>query len=104
MRHALALLAAAALLMALPALAAAAPRTSLADLAGGDFSEFDQINAHVGTLRLVDDGYGDGSAARAVYSGGGENGFARGIWNVDWRNGDNVWYGSAFYLPEGFHA
>ena len=104
MRHALALLAAAALLMAVPALASAAPRPSLADLAVGDLSQFDQTNEHVGSLRVVDDGYGDDTSARAIYAGGGQNGFARGIWNVDWENGDNVWYGSAFYLPEGFHA
>ena len=43
-------------------------------------------------------------AARATYSGGGENGYARGIWNVQWEEGNDVWYGAAYYLPVGFYS
>jgi hypothetical protein len=70
----------------------------------GDFSQFDQTNASVGTLTTVPGGYGDATAARATYDGGGENGFSRGIYEVNWNEGDEIWYGAAFYLPEGFKS
>src|SRR3954447_7842138 len=66
--------------------------------------QFDQLNASVGSLNAVDGGYGDAHAAEAKYSGGGENGYSRGIFNVDWHAGDDVWYSAAYYLPVGFKA
>jgi hypothetical protein len=44
---------------------------------------------------------GAGSAA-AAYSGGGANGYARGVAQVRWENGATVTYGAAFLLPHGF--
>jgi hypothetical protein len=66
--------------------------------------QFDQLNASVGSLNAVAGGYGDAHAAEAKYAGGGENGYSRGIFNVDWHAGDDVWYSAAYYLPTGFKA
>lgn len=78
------------------------PRT--ADLNRGNFSQFDQTNVATGTLTTISrDTYEGAGAAHATYSGGGANGYARGIFDVRWAGRDEVWYGSAFYLPEGFH-
>jgi hypothetical protein len=66
--------------------------------------QFDQLNASDGTLSSVTGGYGDAHSAEATYAGGGENGYSRGIFNVDWHPGDDVWYSAAYYLPTGFKA
>jgi hypothetical protein len=66
--------------------------------------QFDQLNASVGSLTTVAGGYGDAHSGESTYSGGGENGFSRGIFNVDWHSGDDVWYSAAYYLPVGFKA
>lgn len=47
-------------------------------------------------------GYGDGSSYLASYFGGSENGYARGVWHVNWQTGEEVRFGGAFYLPPGF--
>ena len=98
----LALLALLTVALATTAFATVQPRT--ADAEAPLTSQFDQINQSVGTLGIVDGGYGDAHAIRASYSGGGQNGFARGIFNVDWREGDDVFYSAAFFLPQGFKA
>jgi len=99
----LALVAALALLTA-PA--AGASVTSLsATLDGGGFSSFSQTNVLRGTLTMDSSRVFNGSyAARATYDGSGENGYSRGIWNVEWNDGDDVWFGGAYYLPTGFIA
>jgi hypothetical protein len=77
----------------------------IALLEGNSFSEFSQTNTLRGTLSLSGARSFDGdSSARATYEGGGGNGYARGIWNVDWQDGDDVWFGAAYYLPVGFLA
>src|SRR4051812_37474278 len=96
---------AAALLLALPATASATVIPKSADIEASTLgAQFDQLNATVGTLSRVDGGYGDAHAAEATYSGGGQNGYSRGIFNVGWQPGDDVWYSAAFYLPTGFKA
>jgi hypothetical protein len=91
------------------ALALVAPTTASAvtgldaTLDGGSFSEFSQTNALQGTLSLSEARVFDGRAsAHATYEGNGENGYARGIWNVNWQDGEDVWFGAAYYLPVGF--
>jgi hypothetical protein len=74
------------------------------DFDSGGLQAFDQLNATTGSLARVAGGYGDAYSAKATYAGGGANGFARGIFNVDWHAGDDVWYSAAYYLPTGFHA
>lgn len=75
-----------------------------ADLNTGNFTQFDQTNVATGTLSIIRrDTYEGAGAAHATYSGGGTNGYARGIFNVGWADGDDVYYGAALYLPEGFH-
>jgi len=93
-----------AALALLAAPAANASVTSLsATLDGGSFSSFSQTNALHGTLTLDSSRvFNGGYAARATYDGSGENGYARGIWNVEWQDGDDVWFGAAYYLPTGF--
>ncbi len=85
---------------------ASASVTSLStSLDGGSLSDFSQINALTGTFGLTSTrAYTGTSSARATYSGGGANGYARGIWNVEWVDGEDVWFGAAYYLPVGFHA
>lgn len=91
--------------MIAPAVAHAAPQPALAGLEGGDFSEFSQTSAVTGTLSLsTERAYEGVRSAHATYAGGAANGYARGIWNVDWSDGDDVWFGAAYYLPNGFHA
>jgi hypothetical protein len=102
-------LAALTLLAALALIAAPAANASVSSLSasldGGGFSEFSQTNALRGTLGLTSSRvYSGAYAARAAYEGGGENGYERGIWNVQWEEGDDVWFGAAYYLPTGFLA
>lgn len=93
-------------LVALPAAgasAAVAPKT--ADMNAGNFAGFEQTNAMTGSLAVDRSrSYEGGAAAHASYDGSGANGYARGIFNVGWANGDDVYYGGAFYLPAGFKA
>ncbi|MGX6449619.1 heparin lyase I family protein, partial [Patulibacter sp. S7RM1-6] len=99
------LTAAATVLVAAPTAASAAVTPKTADMDGGSFAGFDQTNASGGALSV--DGsrtYEGAGAAHATYTGGGANGFTRGIFNLDWRTGDDVWFGAAFYLPTGFKA
>jgi hypothetical protein len=67
-------------------------------------SDFDQTNAVGGALGVVPGGFGDESSMLATYDGGGANGYSRGIFNVGWVPGDEVWYSAAYLLPEGFKA
>jgi hypothetical protein len=77
--------------------------TSTASLEDGDFREFSQNEARRGSLTVTHERSYDGSfAARAVFDGSTVGGFARAIQNVLWREGQDVWYGSAFYLSPGF--
>ncbi|MGE5281287.1 MAG: hypothetical protein ACM3N0_03010 [Chloroflexota bacterium] len=99
-----ALLTVPAALGALPAAASAAVSPLAATLEGG-FGEFSQTNVETGTLALTTGRAYDGrTSAFATYSGGGANGYSRGIWNVDWHDGEDVWFGAAYYLPKGFIA
>jgi hypothetical protein len=95
-----------AVVLALVAPTSASAVTGLdATLEGGSFSEFSQTNALQGTLSLSESRVFNGTAsARASYEGNGENGYARGIWNVNWQDGEEVWFGAAYYLPVGFLA
>ncbi len=86
----------------------AVPSSHLATMETSDLSQFDSINAGThGTLEV------DGSRAyegtRSVHAStpGDSTGltkYARGIWNVDWDQGSDVWYGGAIYLPEDFYS
>lgn len=100
---AIALAGALALVPAAGAAAAVTPRT--ADMDGGGFAGFDQTNETTGSL-AVDRSrtYEGAGAAHARYDGTGANGFARGIFNVGWSSGDDVYYGGAFFLPTGFSS
>lgn len=84
--------------------ASAAVEPKTADSEAPLASQFDQLNSAIGTIGTVDGGYGDAHAIRTTYTGGGGNGYARGIFNVDWRAGEDVWYSAAFFLPKGFKA
>ena len=89
--------------VATPASAAVAPRQATVET--GNLSQFDQTNAQVGRFAATTSTAYDGRyAAQAAYSGGGSNGFARGIFNVGWQEGDDVHYGMAVYLPAGFKS
>lgn len=69
------------------------------------FEEFDQASRTTGTLATDEQRAYEGAvSARATYSGGGANGYARGVWSVSWQEGDEVWYSAAFFLPSGFKA
>jgi hypothetical protein len=86
-----------------PAPAGATVVARQANLETADFSQFDQTNTQAGTIatsttRAYDGGY----SAQSTYSGGGQNGFSRAIYNVDWQDGDDVYYGEAVFLPAGF--
>jgi hypothetical protein len=98
-------LAAAMALTVAPAAATAAVESHSASLESGKFEEFSQTNVEEGSLALTNARASDGSAsAHATYAGGGANGYSRGIWDVQWEEGEDVWFGGAYYLPIGFHA
>jgi hypothetical protein len=67
-------------------------------------TQFNNVNAAGGTLSIVDGGYGDAHSIRAAWGGGSSNGYARGIFDVAWQQGDDVWYSGAFFIPQGFKA
>jgi hypothetical protein len=73
---------------------------SHARLETGDLSEFSQVNELAGKLSVTDaQAHGGESSARALYRGGAPNGYARGIFNVDWPRGSDVAFSGAFYIP-----
>jgi hypothetical protein len=93
-----------ALAMLVPS-AASADVSPLATTLEEGFGEFSQTNVETGTLALSRGRAYDGAtSALARYNGGGENGYSRGIWNVNWQDGEDVWFGAAYYLPRGFHS
>jgi hypothetical protein len=93
-----------AMLVALGAPAASSAGVSpLATTLEGGFGDFSQTNVSTGTLGLSTDRAFDGTtSAFATYNGGGSNGYSRGIWNVNWQDGEDVWFGAAYFLPPGF--
>jgi hypothetical protein len=94
-----------AALVVFPAGAAAAVEPRSAGFEVGTFDELSQTNVDDGALGLTTDRAFDGGiSAHASYGGGGEDGHARGLWNVDWSDGEEVWFGAAYYLPPGFHS
>jgi hypothetical protein len=98
-------LAIAALLVAAAAPAGAQVAERDASLTNGTFNEFDETNHQAATLTTTTTHPYDGRyAATASYSGGGANGFSRGLFDLHWGQGDDVWYGGAFYLPAGFKS
>lgn len=90
----------AALASAVPAHAAVADRAASMD--GGGLARFDQLNTAFGALTVADRASYDGRRAAHAQIDGGGNAYSRGLFNVDWRDGDEVWYGAAFLLPHGF--
>jgi hypothetical protein len=74
-----------------------------AHLETGDFSEFGSPDVADGQLLSTTTRSYDGRrSARATYCGGGDNGYARGVFGVNFGPGHELWYGAAFYLPRGF--
>lgn len=91
----------AALAMSPPAQAQVTPFS--ATLNNGNFSDFSQTNVEQGHLNVTDAmPYEGGPSAEASYEGEGRNGYSRGIFNVQWQEGESVSYAAAYYLPEGF--
>jgi hypothetical protein len=100
----LALVACLAACLLVAAVAGARVTPKLAKLDAGSFREFSQTNAENGTLTTSTAHVFSGKrSARAYYNGHG-NGFARGIFNVNWARGSSVWYSAAYYLPKGFKS
>jgi hypothetical protein len=79
------------------------PRARSADLQTGDFSQFSQVGTLNGYLaNSMAQPLAGRRSAQATYCGGGSNGYARAIFNVQWPERTEVWYGTALYLPAGF--
>ena len=84
---------------------AAATGGRIADMEGGDLSQFDQINARRGSIAATTRRAFRGShSALARFGGERANGYARGIFNGSWKEGQMLTYGAAFFLPRGFKA
>ena len=65
----------------------------------GAFRGFDGHSARSGAIDVTTKRAYDGArAAKASYDGSGEDGFARTWFDVNWRQGSDVWYGGAFYI------
>jgi hypothetical protein len=66
----------------------------------GGLSVFSQLNQEHGTIRVASDrAHGGRRSVRARYDGSGLNGYARGIFNIEWEQGEQVGYSAAFYVP-----
>lgn len=83
-----------------PAPAAVTDRTASIDTGG--LTRFDQLNTAFGSLSVVARTAYDGRRAARAHIDGGANAFSRGLFNVDWADGEDVWYSAAFLLPRGF--
>jgi hypothetical protein len=75
-----------------------------ASVENGTFSEFDQTN---GNVEIVSDRAADG--IRSVHAWTPANApsqtkYARGIFNLNWDTGTDIWYSVSIYLPIGFYA
>ncbi|MBS1868214.1 MAG: heparin lyase I family protein [Actinobacteria bacterium] len=94
--------------LALAALSGTAGATILAQATSLDstlLSSFSQTNTLASTLGTDTSRAYDGTAsAKASYLGNADNAYSRGVWNVNWVTGDDVWYSGAYYLPVGFKA
>ena len=91
---------------AIALIAPAGAEAALVSARAGDVGAFSggiqQVN---GTLTAVGPAHGaDAQTFAAAYSGIGGGGQASGTFNVDWRQGQSVAYGGAFYLPPNFHV
>src|SRR6478735_1699245 len=96
-------LAASAAALAVPAAAHAGVVPAAASMENGSFSEFSQWNENNGSLTVDrSKAYDGATSAKAHFDGGAQNGYERGIWDVKWGAGDDVWFSAAYYLPVGF--
>lgn len=99
-----------------PALVGSAPLQAFlwrdvhsANLATGDFGEFDSTSILNGNLMMLEPSTrwpgepSTGRFARASIDGGGKNGYARAEWRVNWGPGTVFRTESSFYLPNGFY-
>ena len=74
----------------------------VANFEGGNFSELDdQFSSWEGSLSVTSQrAYQGNRSAQATFNGNGTSGAAR-VWRpVDWKNGSDVWYGMAMYVPD----
>jgi hypothetical protein len=87
-----------------PTIATTTP--SRATMEGGGFSEFSSINSgSQGTLSVDSPRAYEGTRSGHAYTPSGQfNKYARGIWDVNWTGGQDVWYGGAVYLPADFYS
>ncbi|MCW3016274.1 MAG: hypothetical protein JWO02_3366 [Solirubrobacterales bacterium] len=70
----------------------------------GSLTAFDQINTQNGTLNIDQRrSYQGAGSARASITGHG-NAYSRGLFDVRWSDGDDVWYGAAYLLPDRFFS
>jgi hypothetical protein len=95
----------AGILACAPASADADVEARIASLEAPGLAAFSQTNVEHGRLETTNARAYDGRrSARASYHGVGANGFARGLNNVHWADGETVTYGAAFFLPRGFKS
>jgi hypothetical protein len=92
--------------LGIAAVAPGAAEATLVRAGGGDLGAFSggiqQVN---GTLTAAGTPYGaDAATFAATYSGTFGAGQASGTFDVQWRQGQSVAYGAAFYLPPNFHT
>jgi hypothetical protein len=79
----------------------------LATMETGDFSQFDSINSSVSQGTMAGDtsrAYRGFYSAHASTPTGSGTKYARGIFNVNWVAGSDVWYQAAFWLPTDFYS
>ena len=85
--------------------AQATVQSRTAGMENGGLNEFDQASVTSGTLGATTERAYEGRySAKATYNGSGVNGYSRGIDHVNWQQGDDLWYGAAYFLPNGYLA
>lgn len=72
------------------------------ELAAGHRPPTFDTSVATGSLEVFEAGEGHPAVLEAVYDGSGVNGYSRVQLEVEWDSGDEVSYGLAVYLPEGF--
>ncbi len=94
-----------------PPAPAPTPSTTASDplaatMEGGTFGQFSSINSGTqGTLSVDSSRAYEGTRSGHARTPSGQfNKYARGIWEVAWEEGSDVWYGGAIYLPADFYA
>ncbi|MCW2997720.1 MAG: hypothetical protein JWN65_1269 [Solirubrobacterales bacterium] len=70
----------------------------------GSLRAFDQVNTLNGILKVDRSRAYEGAGSARASTRGQGNAYSRGLFNVGWQTGDDVWYGAAYLIPDRFFS